>query len=443
MGGFTSYDGADKDGVRAEVHVQTGPGIVTHLISAAQGKTFNVKFRSTIPGMKRPISAWVTAEDPLMKVLEEAKESGREVEYRVESQRKPHVDRKTPIAELRKTQDIAIDNVKSILAGIDGTLGLERVTDPSEDPVSSHGRYVADDSSRKPGSGGSGSGGAGFSPEAALAGLANARQAGMDPAVVAAAQALALMAGVSPADVESAGVDAGSRQRPTQQRAVAVEAAPFKPYNSDGRPNAGSYAVQAVLSVDSMVRDLVRDKKIDLNEEGVREVASALLSAADAVQASVVGSTDRMSNSHTRARGVVFNMLKDVESFAQSSSDPGIVSGSLAATINGFVDEASARYSWAVETAFPDVEEIGENTDQGSGGSADPHGWALNLFSDMVADAGYDAATVSGFAQKRYGVDSVAEIDTEKFVNLMVWVYGAEGESDEARAVRFKRLIES
>jgi hypothetical protein len=322
---FTSHDGSDSNGVRAEVFVQTGTGTISD-VEGKDGTKANVQVKINAPHLTRPVKGWLAKNDPLFPVVLAALESGREVEYRVESQRKNGVPRETPIADLRKDTETAAANCINLLAGIDGTLTKEAVTDPAEDPHAG-GRIPASASDRKsappapnlPGTGG-------LNPEQALAGLAAARTAGLPQGVIDAATALALAAGATGKQVAEAGVatDRPRRQPPAQQpRSFAHEAAPHIPANTDGRLNLGNYAVQAAFGAEQVAAGLIgaHAEQIALDSGEPAEpvslpqaagLAGVLLQLADRVQVGAYGGgrADRMAASHTRARSLVYDAVR-------------------------------------------------------------------------------------------------------------------------------------
>src|SRR5690606_18841845 len=82
-----------------------------------------------------PIKGWLSKNDPIYEEVLAAFETGEEIEYRVESQRKDDIDRTIPIQQLRATMEQARENTVLIFAGINGALSSEAVTNPEEDPA--------------------------------------------------------------------------------------------------------------------------------------------------------------------------------------------------------------------------------------------------------------------------------------------------------------------
>lgn len=329
---FVSHDGTDPNGIRAEVYVQTGTGTVKEL--KENGNNINVFM--AVDGLKHPIGGWTSKSEAIYPMLVEAYESGREITYRIESQRKNGIDRATPIAVLRETMDTAKENCRNLFVGVDGTLSSEAVTDPAEDPYAG-GRIPATDPRNKPAAAPTAGGPGGFTAEQALTGLAAARQGGLSDSIIDSAAALALAAGASVQQVLTAGVDEQAEPAERQvQRVVAAEAAPFNAYNTDGRVNLGSYAVQAGVGAESLAAELIHDnavavaeahnaaveagevegEKIEpqpVNFKSAAALGSVLLDLADRVQVGTYegGRPSRMANSHTRARSFVYDAVKN------------------------------------------------------------------------------------------------------------------------------------
>jgi hypothetical protein len=97
------------------------------------------------------------------------------------------------------------------------------------------------------------------------------------------------------------------------RRAKIQEAKAWEPTNSDGSPNRGSFEYQAVVGLVELAHDLLVERSPgELPSIGkVKSLASVLLRVADAAQAAIRSDqrSDRMDNSHTRARGAVRSAL--------------------------------------------------------------------------------------------------------------------------------------
>lgn len=127
---IVSFDGVDPEGVRAEVSVQVGTGTVTNVELGKNGETAHISFKSTNHKLVRPVKGWIRVNDPLYEVLNAAVGTNEVFEFRIETSRKPGIDRKTNLADLDKTSQTT-----ARLVGINGKLTSEAVTDPREDDV--------------------------------------------------------------------------------------------------------------------------------------------------------------------------------------------------------------------------------------------------------------------------------------------------------------------
>lgn len=136
MAKFISHDGIDKNGVRAEVTVMTGTGTISEIIGRGKqnedGSYRNVEvvFTPDNPLLKRKVYGLLdTTSAELWQHVKEAHEAGKNISYRIESQRRNGVDRSKPIGDLVPTED-----VRRILAAVDTFFSHEAKTNPAEDP---------------------------------------------------------------------------------------------------------------------------------------------------------------------------------------------------------------------------------------------------------------------------------------------------------------------
>lgn len=104
------------------------------------------------------------------------------------------------------------------------------------------------------------------------------------------------------------------------RRPRVAEGKPWELYNSDGSINMGSYAMTAAVGFVELAHRLAAEQAARWTAEGadehvsmgqVEDLAATLLEVADRVQAAnrEDGHTDRLDNSHTRARGAVREAL--------------------------------------------------------------------------------------------------------------------------------------
>ena len=353
---FVSLDG-ERNGVRAEVWVQTGTARITEIKAprnwtgakdwdpaTSSEKPGNVSVKVTNEHIRDGVAGWLSTSDPLYRKVVEAYAQGTDVEYRVEWQRDKNLPRETPVKELRgynpetDRSDMSMcgKNGGNIFAGMDGMLSKEAVTDPEEDPDRG-GRVSAIGQARKAKAAAAPEGGGqGLSLDATLTALATARAAGLPEGVTDAAAALALAAGATAKQVAEAGV---SEQSPAQRREVArahaKEATPYTAYNTDGRLNLGNFAVNAAFGAERFANGLLVADRLAAFEKFNAAVAAGeieadlmdapdvvsfgqavglagvLLDLADRVQVGAYGGgrPDRMSNSHVRSRSLVYQAI--------------------------------------------------------------------------------------------------------------------------------------
>lgn len=394
---FIALDGEDRQGVRAEVWVQTGTAQITEINPArswskdhkdwdaatSSEKPTNVSVKVTNDHIRDGISGWLSTSDPLYAKVVEAYAAGTEVEYRVEWQRNKELDRSTSVKELRGYNEdtgrsdmgLSGKNGKNIFAGLDAMLSKEAVTDPEEDPDRG-GRVSAVGQARKAkAEAASAAGGPGLSLEMALTGLATARAAGLPEGVTDAAAALALAAGATAKQVAEAGV---SEQSPAQRReaarAHAKEATPYTAYNTDGRLNLGSSAVQAAFGAERVAHGLLVADRLAVFEKHNSAVAAGeieadlmeapdavlpgqavamagvLLDLADRVQVGAYGGgrPDRMSNSHVRSRSLVYQAIESTHPIPFGADAP-----TRTAWMEALVAECVGQFAALASIAFP------------------------------------------------------------------------------------------
>lgn len=327
MGKFTSYDGVDAQGIRAEVNVQTGTGRIKELTGRGrQGEdgTFRnveVVFDPDNPKLMRKVYALLdTTAKELWDYVQKAHAEGRDVSYRIESQRKRGVDRNTKFNDLKHTEEVV-----RVLAGIDGLYSHEAKTNPAEDPSAENPSALeqAQSGSPAPTAAVVAAAGAPQDPAALLGSLAAARRAGLPATTVDTLMALALAAGAGVDAVLSAGLDAVDSGAPAVQagRAVASEEKPWMAYNSDGRINVGSFMVAHAATAERFALDHLvtvysggKKSPVDVSDAMIAQaaaVALVLLEMADQVLVDAVGGRpDRQKNSYNRCLALVLEAVE-------------------------------------------------------------------------------------------------------------------------------------
>lgn len=348
---FVSLDGLDTRGVRAEVNVQTGAGVISAIEPGAKGKSAAVTI--VVEGFQFPVKGNITIDDPIYEKAVEAKQSGEIISYRIESQRKSKVDRTIPIKDLRTDAAAARENTVAIVAALGNVFSKESVTNPDEDPAPG-GRVRADSPQSSPRQTPAPS----LNANDSVTQIKNAVNAGIHSDIVKMLAAAALAQGADSADVINAligGSNVSKTDRPSlTARSYAHEEPSWKPYNSDGRLNYGSATVAAGVGVETFIREHLSNNGVinhinfldEETEKIVKDYLIAVLSISDDVQASVHGegfTPDRSVNSHNRARGIVYDTIRNYLSASTPTVDEEWVKK---------VTELSARrFSLAASTA--------------------------------------------------------------------------------------------
>lgn len=318
---FISYDGADETGHRAEVQVQVNRGKVKEIKENTAKEVADVHF--TVPNLKYAIHGWIPTTEPAYELIKTAQDADEEVSFRIETQRKRNVDRKTPMAELKPDMATAKENVMVLLVGINGVLTSEHSTHPSEDPIHTGGRYVAGPA-EKPAQGSTSSFGSG----ADLASqVENFKKAASNPniraSILDAMSANLVLNGANIEDIYEimAGNDKRDNSRPEPQSYYATEAPAWKQYNSDGRLNLGSSIIAAGVGIETMIHTQIENiahvetsKPITNLDDAVEYYLDLTFAITDRIQEAVYGQgfrADRAASSHTRIRGLVYEIIKN------------------------------------------------------------------------------------------------------------------------------------
>lgn len=313
---FVTHDGVDGNGVRAEVYVQTGEGVIKEIKENANG-TADVHF--TVENLKFPVHGWIGQDNPVYDVVKKAQQSGDKVEFRIEAQRKANIERDVPIADLRADMKIAREKTIAILASVNGIVSDEAVTNPEEDPASTYGRIKATGNEKKtvatPGSA--------FVAGTALQTLRDiAAEQSVTSDIISAVAAQALLAGSTTSEVLEAisGPDRRDDSQPELRKSFSVEAPSWKAFNSDGRQNLGALSITAGVSSEQFARAELAKKvspellNNELFNEAVKYFANLILAISDKIQSATYGQgfrADRSVASHARVRGIVYDTVTE------------------------------------------------------------------------------------------------------------------------------------
>jgi hypothetical protein len=380
MAKFLSYDGVDKNGIRAEVMVQTGTGKIKELVprgrAAKDGTYRNVEvvFTPDNPKLIRKVYALLdTTSKELWEYVQEAHKNEKDISYRIESQRKRTVERTTKFDDLTHSEDVV-----RILAGIDNIFSHEAKTNPVEDETNDAPSALQQDINNHSVSNSTPAAGSVVSASRILNELANARKLNLSNTIIDMLVASAVSAGASLDEALSAGIDNESvtdmSARNIVGRAFAIEEKPWTAYNSDGRINPGSYMVAHAaaaerFALDHLVSVYSEGKKspVDVTEEMISQAAAlalVLLELSDKVQSSIVGRIDRQKNSYNRAMALVLDAVDKRylapiggNSEAQETWRNSVV-GESVERFRGVLAVAEGRMPTADEVVVTDAETI-------------------------------------------------------------------------------------
>lgn len=302
MSAFVSHDG---DGT--EVYVSTATAKVTKI----EERTSSVNVHLEASYLKHPLNGWLNSNEEVLDVLRNSLESGKEVEVRIEAQRKPKVDKATPIQEIRDGKDAKTDIIKKI-ASVNGVFTSEALTNPDDDPDTGKAKSALGRTSAPKSTGGNAGGPT--ADKGTVLGLLKNLSTSRDvtESILDALKAQALIAGATVQEiVEASSVSA--QEAPALQNGFAREAPAFKEYNADGRLNLGGASVAAGVGVFNYVFEKVaKTFESDPDIDTVEYLSALILSIADVIQTGAYGKgfrVDRTAGSHTRVRATLFTVI--------------------------------------------------------------------------------------------------------------------------------------
>jgi hypothetical protein len=306
MSAFVSHDG---DGT--EVYVATARITVTEI----EERTTSANVRMEASYLNHPLNGWINTGEEALEILRKAKESGEEVEVRVEAQRKPKIDKTLPIQDIREGRTAKTDIIKKI-AAVNGIFTSEALTNPDDDPEGGKAKSALNRPAGATQQNGGNSGGnsAPSADKGKVLGLLKNLSTSRDvtESVLDALKAQALISGATVQEiVEASSVD--TQETPTLQNGFAREAPPFKEYNGDGRLNLGGASIAAGVGVFNYVFEKVaKTFEADPNIDTVEYLSALILSIADVIQVGAYGNgfrVDRTAGSHTRVRATLFTVI--------------------------------------------------------------------------------------------------------------------------------------
>lgn len=264
---FISYDGGTSEGdAPAEVLVTKGVGKIKDIEEDDVRATIQLK----IEGLKYGVNGKINLNDPAYEFVKQAYDNGELVQFRQEIQRKPNVDRSTPIQDLRKDAESARDNTRKLFVGFgypdaDLILSKQHQTDPNDDNKYKKGAAHA------------------LAADASNAVENNDNNTGFNP------------------DYGNSGD---------------IESKPWIGLNYDGTVNPGSYAVSCMPKMYFALKKKFKDSE-DANDELIRKTTEEIVKLADRMQVMVYGgkngkltNPNRFYNSHLVARSILLEIIE-------------------------------------------------------------------------------------------------------------------------------------
>lgn len=301
---FISYDGKDENGVRAEVKVGIGYGLVDEIAPSAKGVAANVLF--VVSNSKYKSSGWAPTDSNVMAKVKEAESRGEPIHFRIETKRKDGIDRSTPMSVLNPPRDMtaAKENLLKSLVAV-------RFDDESDWTISPHALTRIDEDPRSSGS------------------------------------------AVSAYDMSAEDLAASKPQASSNDNNGSsfnsFEPAPWTTYRNTGEINPGSIAVSVPLTIYSFVEEFCRENNVEIADKQKVAVARGLISTANRLQLSIydgeLESPDLAAGSHTRARALVFSGIKD---FYPLTAEKVASPDSLKVWLGEIHDKSLAMWKWSI-----------------------------------------------------------------------------------------------
>lgn len=306
---FISFDAPDGLGIRAQVSVKRVTGAVDR-IEEGGGQAVKIVFDHKAMGLAKPVYGWTTVGSPVHQAAQAVAGTGRAVTARCETSRKVGQDRTRPLFAAGKLA-FEPEETRNLCVAIGDACSDEALTDPAEDAQwEGIGRGDVPDFLE---AGSTVEQSTGPTKDQLLKLLATARAQSVGDDVVAALAAQALILGASPQEIRDP-----RRSKPQGfPSSRSHEALPWDSRNSDGRPNIGCYEVAAVLKLNRILGDIVRDAQPDTGAQERRVITDKLTAymaeIVDEIQTGAYGSgrRDRMARSWQVALSTMFDHLKE------------------------------------------------------------------------------------------------------------------------------------
>lgn len=265
---FVSKDFVEGDKVdRAEVFVVIGRGKVETIITSGSGKSQQLVIDTGKMYKNQPLKskAWAPTDSQVIKKAEEALEKDIPLDFRFETVRNKGVDRSIPIDVLKKGMENARENVIHSVAAVkleteeNWTNGIQR-TNPKEDTKKT-GRSALD-----------------LTDE-----------------------------------------ELKSNNNKSNNNSSSFESSPWNTLNSDGSVNPGSVAVSVPLTIYNFIAEWNRTHDdVDLQDKQILKLTKIIMNIASKLQMEIYSEQgkdldvpDYSLGSHTRARAIVFENIKN------------------------------------------------------------------------------------------------------------------------------------
>lgn len=280
---FISHDAPDANGVRCEIQVTKGTGLVKDIKYIDDGKNAHVFLEpGNLTFNNGLVAGWINTDQPPFPILKAAYENGTEVEYRIETQRRKSntvthekITRETPLYEVWGSPDGK--NINGALVGQTCRKLLVGAANEGEDML--------------------------FARDA----MTNPKE---DPQYGAAKSALDMdLAELSPQNTSAVPAAAKVVDNPFN------EPNPWLPTRSDGTINPGSYEVQAYYEMYFFLKENASKAGFELQDKGAKSLAAKLLVTADKIQQGFYNTDTapaRTLGSHARAREIVRGVITNI-----------------------------------------------------------------------------------------------------------------------------------
>lgn len=389
---------------RPEVWVETGEGRVIEIEPSTNGRAACVAIQAVEEGLKKPFKGWVGVDDDVFALAEQSLHTDTVLTYRIEWQRKPGIDHRIGVDELRgvsngkANMDKSRENGVRKLVALGDRRGKEALTHPAEDPASQHtsGAAVTDDmvaALQAPGATtGQATTGQATAPTAnpkdALGALQTAAKSHTLRAFLDGFVRDAIAAGVPAADVEAVvapivgNVGPGDFNASPNTRAIQEPPPAYPRWWGDNRhvTNIGSFeatsgqralawarrhlddVTEAARAHNEAVRgadldaesSLIEIPDVDAIAAHSSLLAHRIMAMADAVQLSMYARPDGIASRSARSHGIAVGYVCDA--FAAHAHDGEAIGQ---AHVDAVIADATLEYRRMLDVSFGRVDDPG------------------------------------------------------------------------------------